>query len=70
MLDEFNRKKSALDSGLEEERLRQKKLIEEKLAQRKAARLKKIQQEEDDLSKEIEGVDQEIGILNGLSQPA
>lgn len=39
------------------------------MAKRKADRIKKIQEEEEGLSKQIEGVDQEIGMIKGLSEP-
>lgn len=39
------------------------------MAQRKAARLKKLSDDESDLSKRIQEVDSEIQVFKGLSEP-
>lgn len=39
------------------------------MAQRRAARMKKLQEEEENKAKQLEGVSQEIQLLKGLAEP-
>jgi hypothetical protein len=66
LMEDFNRKKAALDIGIESERERQKKQIQEKLAKKRQERLQKIKNDVEVKAQELKNLTDEINILKGL----